>query len=154
MSIEVSFLFVCTPLYLDSIDFYDTLCFITRNIVILLTVSIKNADSFPSSQVKFQDRFKPRSKGQNNYVTLDGTDFSTYDEKPFDKNWYSFKLNRAGIRYEVGICIQTAYIVFFLVDTKLESSMTSKQPGKSLLPCCYRAKRLLQTKATVMRAIL
>ena len=32
MSMEVSSLFVCTLLYLDSIDFYDTLCFITRNI--------------------------------------------------------------------------------------------------------------------------
>ena len=36
-----------------------------------------------------------------------------YDEKPFDKNWYSFKLNRAGIRYEVAICIQTGYIVWY-----------------------------------------
>ena len=70
--------------------------------------------SFLSTQIKFKYRFKGRSKGQNNYyVNLDGTDFSTYDEKPFDKNWYSFKLNRAGIRYEVGICIQTGNIVLW-----------------------------------------
>ena len=52
-------------------------------------------------------------KGQNNYVSLDGTDFSIYDRKPFDSRWYSFKLNRAGIRYEVGVCISTGEIVWF-----------------------------------------
>ena len=52
-------------------------------------------------------------KGQNNYVSLDGTDFSIYDQKPFDKKWFSFKLNRAGIRYEVGICISSGEIVWF-----------------------------------------
>lgn len=64
-------------------------------------------------QIQFKDRFKGRLIGQNNYVSLDGTDFSIYDKKPFDSKWYSFKLNRAGIRYEVGICIATGFIVWF-----------------------------------------
>ena len=51
--------------------------------------------------------------GQKNYVSLDGTDFSVYDPKPFDPKWFSFKINRAGIRYEVGICIATGFIVWF-----------------------------------------
>ena len=81
----------------------------------LMNLLITYSDSsFLSTQIKFKYRFKGRSKRENNYVTLDGTtDFSTYDEKPFDKNWYSFKLNRAGIRYEVGICIQTGNIVWY-----------------------------------------
>ena len=60
----------------------------------LMNLLIRYSDnSFLSTQIKFKYRFKGRSKGENNYVTLDGTtDFSTYDEKPFDKNWYSFKL--------------------------------------------------------------
>ena len=60
------------------------------SITSLMNLLITYSDnSFLSTQIKFKySRFKGRSKGENNYVTLHGTtDFSTYDEKPFDKNW-------------------------------------------------------------------
>jgi hypothetical protein len=52
-------------------------------------------------------------------VTVDGTDCAiqeppkTDDSKlPFDKKWYSHKLNGAGVRYEVAVCIKTGDIVW------------------------------------------
>ena len=45
-------------------------------------------------------------------VTVDGTDFSIYEPKPWNKKWFSVKHNGAGLRYEVAICIQTGWIVW------------------------------------------
>jgi hypothetical protein len=45
-------------------------------------------------------------------VTVDGTDFKIYEPSPFDEKWYSQKWNHAGLRYEIGICIQTGWIVW------------------------------------------
>ena len=40
---------------------------------------------------------------QGCYVSVDGTDFGIDEPKPFSAQWYSHKLNRAGLRY--GVCI-------------------------------------------------
>jgi hypothetical protein len=45
-------------------------------------------------------------------VTLDGTDFRIHEPSPFHPKWYSHKFNGPGVRYEVGICIQTGWIVW------------------------------------------
>jgi hypothetical protein len=45
-------------------------------------------------------------------VTVDGTDFRIYEQTPFDKKWYSQKFNGPAVRYEVGVCIQTGWIVW------------------------------------------
>jgi hypothetical protein len=45
-------------------------------------------------------------------VTVDGTDFRIQEPTPFSKSWYSKKFHGAGLRYEVGICIQTGWIVW------------------------------------------
>jgi hypothetical protein len=45
-------------------------------------------------------------------TTVDGTDFRIYEPSPFDPKWYSHKLKGPGIRYEVGVCIQTGSIVW------------------------------------------
>lgn len=42
---------------------------------------------------------------------MDGTDFETVEYFPFNPKRRSHKLNRAGLRYEVGISIATCYIV-------------------------------------------
>lgn len=45
-------------------------------------------------------------------MTLDGTDCPIQEPSPFNTKWYSHKLNKAGLRYEVGVCIQTGDIVW------------------------------------------
>jgi hypothetical protein len=32
---------------------------------------------------------------------------------PFNKKWYSEKMNGPGVKYEVGVCVQTGMIVWF-----------------------------------------
>jgi hypothetical protein len=43
---------------------------------------------------------------------VDGTDFHIREPEPFDPEWYTKKFNGPGVRYEVGIAIQTGYIVW------------------------------------------
>ncbi len=45
-------------------------------------------------------------------ITVDGTDFRIHEPKPFDRKWYSHKYTKAGLRYEIGVCIQTGWIVW------------------------------------------
>jgi len=45
-------------------------------------------------------------------VTVDGTDFRIQEPSPFNRKWYSSKFNGPGVRYEVGICIQSGDIVW------------------------------------------
>jgi hypothetical protein len=44
--------------------------------------------------------------GRHCLVTVDGTDFAIFEPVPFSSKWYSHKLKRAGLRYEIAICIQ------------------------------------------------
>jgi hypothetical protein len=45
-------------------------------------------------------------------ITLDGTDCKIQEPFPFDPRWYSHKFKGPGQRYEVGLCIQTDWIVW------------------------------------------
>ena len=45
-------------------------------------------------------------------VMVDGTDFWICELKPFAKDFYSHKFVKAGLHYEVGVCIQTGLIVW------------------------------------------
>jgi hypothetical protein len=45
-------------------------------------------------------------------MTVDGTDVMIWEPKPFSRMWYSHKFNGAGLRYEIGVCIQTGDIVW------------------------------------------
>ena len=45
-------------------------------------------------------------------MSVDGTDFMIDEESPFDPRWFSIKFKNAGVRYEIGICIQTGDIVW------------------------------------------
>jgi DDE superfamily endonuclease len=45
-------------------------------------------------------------------MTVDGTDFRIQEPVPFCSKWYSHKFNGPGLRYEVGVCIQTGWIVW------------------------------------------
>ena len=46
------------------------------------------------------------------YVTIDGTDFRIKEPRPFSPSWYSHKFKGPGVRYEVGVCIATGWIVW------------------------------------------
>lgn len=43
-------------------------------------------------------------------LSVDGTDFCIPEPQPFWSGWYSHKFKGPGLRYEVGICIQTGWI--------------------------------------------
>jgi hypothetical protein len=45
-------------------------------------------------------------------ITVDGTDFWIYEPSPFDTKWFSHKINGPAVRYEVGVCIKTGWIVW------------------------------------------
>jgi DDE superfamily endonuclease len=48
----------------------------------------------------------------NALMSVDGTDCPTMESWPFDPKWYSHKFNGPGVKYEVGVCIKTGYIVW------------------------------------------
>lgn len=52
------------------------------------------------------------SNGSRCLVSIDGTDCPILEPRPFSPIWFSFKFHGAGLRYEVGICIQTGWIVW------------------------------------------
>ena len=62
-------------------------------------------------QIKWENRFHGYHGGLCQ-VTVDGTDFWICEPKPFTKDFYSHKFAKAGLRYEVGVCIQTGLIVW------------------------------------------
>ena len=51
-------------------------------------------------------------KGRQCKVTVDGTDFRIYDPSPFWSKWMSFKFKGPGLRYEVGVSIESGDIVW------------------------------------------
>ena len=53
-----------------------------------------------------------KDKGCIAVVSVDGTDFKIDEPTPFSRKWCSHKINHAGLRYEIGICIQTGWIVW------------------------------------------
>jgi hypothetical protein len=52
------------------------------------------------------------SSHSNVFVTVDGTDFRINEPTPFSPTWYSHKFKGPGVRYEVGVCIATGWIVW------------------------------------------
>ncbi len=45
-------------------------------------------------------------------ITMAATDFRTCKSYSFSPKWYSHKFKGPGLRYEVGVCIQTGWIVW------------------------------------------
>jgi len=45
-------------------------------------------------------------------ISVDGTDCPIEEPKPFNRKWYSHKFKGPGLRYEIGVCIRTGYIVW------------------------------------------
>ena len=62
-------------------------------------------------QIKWENRFHGYC-ARLCLVMVDGTDFWICELKPFTKHFYSHKFVKAGLCYEVGVCIQTGFIVW------------------------------------------
>lgn len=45
-------------------------------------------------------------------MSIDGTDIAILEPRPFSSSWYSYKINHAGLRYELGISIYSNNIVW------------------------------------------
>ena len=45
-------------------------------------------------------------------MSIDGTDFAVTEAYPFDSQWFSHKLKRAGIRHEIGLSLESSDIVW------------------------------------------
>lgn len=63
------------------------------------------------AQIRWENRFRGNST-KTCKVTVDGTDCRIFEPKPFNSKWYSHKFKKAGLRYEVAVCIKTGDIVW------------------------------------------
>lgn len=61
--------------------------------------------------MKWNSRFQT-SEQLSTSISLDGVDFEINEPIPFNKKWYSFKHNGPGLRYEIGLCLNTSNIVW------------------------------------------
>jgi hypothetical protein len=66
---------------------------------------------FDMPQIIWENRYQG-DNGSRCLVSVDGTDFAIFEPIPFDPKWYSHKINGAGLRYEIAICIQTGVPVW------------------------------------------
>jgi hypothetical protein len=62
--------------------------------------------------ISFQSRMVNAAVGQTCFVSLDATDCPIQEPTPFSPAWYSHKLNGPGMKYEVGLSINGANIVW------------------------------------------
>lgn len=73
------------------------------------------------SVIDFDKRFDGWDGHSNCLISVDGTDCPVNEPWPFDGKWYSKKFNGPAVKYEVGVCIQTGWIVWvngpFLAST-------------------------------------
>ena len=53
-----------------------------------------------------------RSNGSECLMTVDCTDFLINEPQPWEPLWFSHKFNGPGLRYKMGVCIQTGWIVW------------------------------------------
>jgi DDE superfamily endonuclease len=58
-----------------------------------------------------QNRFM-RSNRSTCLMTVDGTDCPIQEPTEFSGRWYSHKFKGPGLRYKIGICIQTGWVVW------------------------------------------
>lgn len=45
-------------------------------------------------------------------MSIDGTDVPIHEPRPFSSEWFSYKINHAGLRYEIGLSVYDAEIVW------------------------------------------
>ena len=72
---------------------------------------LKSFSNIAMPQIKWGNRYMNTNHSVC-LVTIDGTDFCLREPTEFDPRWFSHKFKGPGFRYEVGVCIQTGWIVW------------------------------------------
>lgn len=62
-------------------------------------------------QIDFERRRLGKKVG-NCWISVDGTDFRIEEPTPFSSKWFSFKFKSVGLRYEVGLILETGDIAW------------------------------------------
>ena len=62
-------------------------------------------------KIQWANRYNDDSN-QPFLVSVDGTDCRIEEPTPFNSKWYSHKFRGPGLRYEVGLCVDTGNFVW------------------------------------------
>ena len=62
--------------------------------------------------IDFESRHTRSNFGYVAKVSIDGTDCPIWEPFPFSPRWFTHKWKGPGIRYEIGLCIETGWIVW------------------------------------------
>lgn len=94
------------------------------------------------------------------HVSLDGTDFRVREPQPFNTKWFSHKFHGPGLRYEIGISIVEADIVWASgglpcgewSDLKMAKDLYLKYANeeKTLADRGYRNKRFFKQPTNML----
>jgi len=63
-------------------------------------------------QVQWDDRKLHQMPGQKFFVTVDGTNCQVHETQPIDPSYMSHKLNKAAMRYEIAVLLNTGLAVW------------------------------------------
>ena len=75
------------------------------------------------------------------YVSIDGTDCPIEEPQDFDPKWYSHKINRSDVRYEIGLTLRSKKIVWVYGPFAC-----GKNPDISIFRSYLKAKLKLREK--------
>ena len=62
--------------------------------------------------IRLDNRFHGYDGTSHCLLSVDGVDCMINEPWPFDQKWFSQKFNGPGVKYEIGVCIKTGYIVW------------------------------------------
>ena len=77
---------------------------------------LEKISGLKSDVIKLRNRFGGFSRGDtvrtNVFISVDCIDCPINEPWPFDTAWFSHKINRPALKYEVAVCIKTGFIVW------------------------------------------
>ena len=83
-----------------------------------------------------------KDNGSRCKLTIDGMDMFIKEQRPFSPKWWSHKSNGPGLRYEIGICIQTGWICWFNGPFPCGSFNYSQISMEALIYCLRRGEKV------------
>lgn len=93
-------------------------------------------------KIKLENRFIA-DNGSRCLMTVDGTDFRILEPQPFHKKWYSHKYHGPGLRYEVGLGIQTGWMVWAYGPFRCGEMSDLKIARKKILNLLQHGEQIL-----------
>ena len=77
---------------------------------------VEKISGLKSDVIKLMNRFGGYQRGEivktNAFISVDCVDCPINEPWPFDRAWFSQKMNGPGLKYEVAVCIKTGFIVW------------------------------------------